>query len=842
MVDSIIVKGAKEHNLKNVTVSIPRNRLVVLTGLSGSGKSTLAMDILNREGMRQYMDSLGIVADFYSKPKVDSIIGLSPAISVDQHITNWSPRSTVGTFTEVFTYLRLVFARIGRRKCPICGSDVAASYDLSTDDMADDETPDESSVACPKCRHQLPSMIMAHFSFNKPSGACPKCTGLGTVHQINMSQLINEDLSLLDGGVLKWEKFHKSWYSNILKAAAAHYGIELDPIKPIKELSPAAKDLLLYGVDSLQVTQRFPGVKPPSNSMEGRFEGVVTSTLRLFDEHASEQGYRERMAHMMIVDTCPECNGDRINAESRKVTVAGKNIIELQKIPFTRFVEWIDGVRGSVSEEEWMIAEPAVVEMRERVKRLIEAGAGYLSMDRATPTISAGEAQRLRLASLLGSGLTGVLYVLDEPTIGLHQRDTGRLVKVLRQLRDLGNTVLVIEHDLDVIRAADHVIDFGPGAGKNGGNIVAAGTPDEVASVHSSATGNFLSGRLSTPIPAVRREGNGGFLTIVGAKENNLKNLTVKIPLGCLVALAGVSGSGKSSLMFNILDRAGRQKYRGAMDRPGAYDRIEGWEHLDDIITIDQVAISRMPRSNAATYTDAFTPIRETFASMPEAKNRKLKASMFSFNVAGGRCERCQGAGVIDVTMHFMPGVQVKCPVCKGRRFKPDILEVKYNGYNVADILEMTIEEAYAVFKDVPAVASRLSLMVEVGMGYLQLGQPATTLSGGEAQRIKLAKELGKRSTGRTLYLLDEPTTGLHPADISRLLLVLQRLVDAGNTVAVIEHNLEVIKAADYVIDMGPEGGEEGGQVIAKGTPGQIAANKDSITGRYLKEALKKKE
>jgi excinuclease ABC subunit A len=546
------------------------------------------------------------------------------------------------------------------------------------------------------------------------------------------------------------------------------------------------------------------------------------------------------MEQFLLKDVCPECHGARLRKESREVTVAGKTIIEISRLPLTELSEWLEHLTEVVSSEAWAITEPIIVDLDERIRRLVNVGVGYLTLERSSPTLSGGEAQRLRLASLLGSGLTGVLYVLDEPTIGLHPRDTQRLINVLCQLRDLGNTVLVIEHDPDVMRAADHIIDIGPGAGKGGGYVVATGNPEEIASCTESLTGGYLSGRVSVPIPDKRRKSNGKHLTIKGAREHNLKNLTITLPLGVFSVVTGVSGSGKSSLMFDILDRAARQRFYGRTDAPGEHDDIDGWEYVDKIVTIDQTAIGRTPRSNAATYTDVFGPIRQAFAATPEAKTGQLTARHFSFNVPGGRCERCKGAGTLTVQMHFLPDMEVRCPACHGRRFKRDVLEIAYCGSNIADVLDMTIEEAHDLFREASAIAAKLSLLVNVGLGYLQLGQPATTLSGGEAQRVKLAKELSRRTAGRTLYLLDEPTTGLHPADTSRLLDILQQLVNAGNTVVVIEHNLDVIQAADWVIDLGPEGGEAGGYLVAEGTPEQVAQVEASYTGRFLRNVLSK--
>jgi excinuclease ABC subunit A len=849
MTNYITIKGARLHNLKNITLSIPKNKLVVVTGVSGSGKSTLALDLLHKEGQRQYMESLGLVTDALSKSQVESIEGLSPSICVDQHLTNRSPRSTVGTATEVFTYLRVLYARSGHRPCPACGADIPPSYDVNGGEVWADESDDVSANAseviesgesypCPNCGALVPEMGMEHFSFNKPEGACPTCTGLGTMHEANLDQLVDMERSIVDSAITGWDIHTVKRYSETLLAAGKHYGFPFDPAEPIKKYGPVQRDLLLYGVSSPQFRRHFPDIKPPETVAKGFFEGVVTNLLRRYAEHIQNSDYREKMDKLLRQRACPDCGGTRLRPESRQVTVAGQSIIDVARLPLSDLANWLERLPQVVSPEEWIITEPIVDDLRGRVRRLVDVGVGYLTLDRSSPTLSAGEAQRLRLAALLGSGLTGVLYVLDEPTIGLHPRDTRRLIKVMRQLRDLGNTVLVIEHDLDMLRAADYVVDIGPGGGRNGGRVVVAGAPDVVAASPDSATGDYLSGRLSIPIPIQRRPGNGEFLTIQGARANNLKNITAKLPLGTFIAVTGVSGSGKSSLMSDILDRAARQRFYGASELPGEHDAIIGWEHLDKIVTIDQSAIGRSPRSNAATYTDAFTPIREAFAATSEARQRGLSARHFSFNVPGGRCERCEGAGVLMVQMHFLPDVQVRCPACHGRRFKREVLAVPYRGHDISQVLNLTIEEAQPLFEDVSAAAARLSLMMSVGLGYLQLGQPATTFSGGEAQRVKLAKELGRRGTGRTLYLLDEPTTGLHLADAVRLLDVLQRLVDAGSTVVVIEHNLDVIKAADWIIDLGPEGGDAGGQIVAEGTPEQIAQVEASITGRYLRSML----
>ncbi|HZU70774.1 MAG TPA: excinuclease ABC subunit UvrA [Ktedonobacteraceae bacterium] len=848
MTDYITIRGARLHNLKNITLSIPRNQFVVLTGLSGSGKSTLGFDILHKEGQRQYLEALGIVAFGLAKPPVDAITGLSPSVSIDQHITNRSPRSTVGTVTGVYTYLRVLFARLGHRPCPNCGKDVPPLFDFSGAEWEsesgtdDDASMPEETFPCPHCGAPVPEINMAYFSFNKPAGACPTCTGLGIVQQVDLKRLVDEQKSVLDGAVAGWELAHINYYTPTLQAAAAHYGFEFDLSLPVKDYTQPQRDLLFFGVESPRFRHHFPDIEPPTTVRRGRFEGVATNLLRRYaehiHEHVNEADYHDKLEEFLVTQTCPDCLGTRLRSESRAVTVSGQSIIALLRLPLSDLGTWLDDLPDALNSDEMGIAGPILANLKEGIRRLIEVGAGYLALERSSPTLSAGESQRLRLASLLGSALSGVLYVFDEPTIGLHHRDTRRLIDVLRRLRDLGNTVLVIEHDLEMIAAADYVIDFGPGAGRYGGQVVAAGTPSEVAEQPGSLTGDYLTGRLSIPVPQHRRTPNDKAIVIRGARHHNLQDITVRLPLGLLVAVTGVSGSGKSSLVFGILDHAIRQRLYSSGEAPGEHDGIEGYEYLDKIITIDQEHIGRIPRSNVATYSDTFTPIREVFAATPEARRRGLSARHFSFNVSGGRCERCEGAGVLTVKMQLLPDMEVRCPACHGRRFTRETLSVQYRDHDISQVLDLTVEEALAVFEDVPATRSRLQVLSDVGLGYFQLGQPATTLSGGEAQRVKLAKELGRRTTGRTLYLLDEPTTGLHLADTARLLGVLQRLVDAGNTVLVIEHNLELVKATDWVIDLGPEGGAAGGKLVAQGTPEQLARTPGSYTGQGLREIL----
>ncbi|UNC92321.1 excinuclease ABC subunit UvrA [Candidatus Contubernalis alkaliaceticus] len=838
MHNEIIIKGALENNLKNIDVSIPKNKLVVLTGLSGSGKSSLAYDTLQKECQRQYMESMGMVTDLISKPKVLSISGLSPSISVDQHHTNRSPRSTMGTATEVYTYLRILFAKIGKRDCPHCGRMVSppmdAEYDTET--LGFDEEVGEDTFPCPFCGGAVSQLSMTHFSFNKPQGACEMCTGLGTIYEADWDSLIDDEKSIVDGAVREWDIHYINRNRETFAAAACHYGFDFNIHKPVKFLSKIEKNLLFYGVNHDIFKKHFPDIEPPETASKGRFEGVSSNILRRYAEHTGNSDYQQKIEKSLIKIVCPSCNGSRLKVYSTKVTVADTNIVEVSKMPLSVLADWVASLEAGLSIAEKTVAEPVINDLVERIGRLVEAGIGYLTIDRGITTLSGGEAQRLRLAALLGSGLTGVLYILDEPTTGLHSRDTNRLISVLNKLRDMGNTILVIEHDMEVMLKSDYIIDMGPGAGVDGGKIIGAGTPEELMEQPDSITGRCLKESMQnktgkkTLVPK-------DHIIIKGAAEYNLKSIDVSIPLGALTAITGVSGSGKSTLIFDVLSNELDFRLNKTTFAPNKCHNMIGSEKIDRVITVDQTPIGRGSRSNAATYIDIFTPIRNLYASLPEAIVGKLTARDFSFNVPGGRCDRCEGAGVLTVEMHFLPDIEMTCPGCKGKRFKKHTLSVNYMGSNISDVLDMSVQEAYELFRDKESISSRLKILVELGMGYLKLGQSATTLSGGEAQRVKLSKELSKKKKGNTLYLLDEPTTGLHPEDTKRLKRLLHRLVDSGNTVIAVEHNLDLISDCDWIIDLGPEGGEQGGKVIAQGTPEDVMKIFASYTGRCLADA-----
>ena len=938
---NIFVKGAREHNLKNIDVEIPRDSLVVITGLSGSGKSSLAFDTIYAEGQRRYVESLSSYARMFlgrmDKPDVDYIEGLSPAISIDQKTTSKNPRSTVGTVTEIYDYLRLLWARVGTPHCPVCGkviqkqtvdqicdrvlslsegtkfqvlSPVVRSrkgehekvfenakksgfvrarvdgniYDLSEDikleknkkhnieiiidrlvikdgiemRLADsietatklseglvvidvigkEELVFSQNFACDDCGISIEELTPRLFSFNNPHGACPECSGLATLLRVDPDAVIpDKSKSILDGAI------HASGWRNAEPGTIArmyydglskHYNFDLS--LPLSEIPEKALNALLYGTGGEKIPLHYDKSYGKGDYTQV-WEGLIPNLERRYHETASEYSKAE-IEECMIHTPCPACGGKRLRREALAVTVGGINIYDMCEMPVDKALDFINNVETSLTEREREIAALILREIRERLGFLQSVGLSYLTLSRSAGTLSGGESQRIRLATQIGSSLMGVLYILDEPSIGLHQRDNEKLLATLKRLRDLGNTLLVVEHDEDTMRSADFVIDVGPGAGVHGGEIVAAGSIDDIMKEERSITGQYLSGKKKIPVPSERRKGNGKFIEIRGAKENNLKNIDVKIPLGKFTCITGVSGSGKSSLTNEILYKHLALVLNGAKTHPGKFDSFRGIEHLDKIIDIDQSPIGRTPRSNPATYTGVFNDIRTLFAQTPDAKMRGYTASRFSFNVRGGRCEACSGDGVNKIEMHFLPDIYVTCDVCHGNRYNRETLEVRYKGKNIAEVLDMTCEEAYEFFRHIPKIANKIQTLNDVGLGYIKLGQASTTLSGGEAQRVKLATELSKRSTGKTIYILDEPTTGLHVADVHRLVEMLARLTDAGNTVIVIEHNLDVIKCADHIIDLGPEGGSGGGEVVCSGTPEEVAKVEASFTGKYLKTVL----
>ncbi|BFH13941.1 excinuclease ABC subunit UvrA [Paenibacillus melissococcoides] len=824
------IKGARENNLNNISVEIPKFKLVVVTGPSGSGKSTLAMDTLQRECQRQYMESMGMVADSISKPKVDSIEGLSPSISVGQHVTNRNPRSTIGTVTDIYTLLRILFAKVGERPCPSCGAVISPSYaeeDREREIAMQDEEAygSQAAIACRHCGHAADALTMSHFSFNKPEGACEVCDGLGHTLTLNMEAVFDEEQSLRGGGVKFWYDLLVDYNMNILKACASHYGFAFDEHLPLKDYSEVQRDLLYHGAESQAFSRHFPGVKPPKTVREGKFEGVVTGIWRRYREKGGDSG-----AEFFYEQVCPGCEGARLKKESRLVLAGGASITDVTSWPLAEALAWMNALRDRIAPDQFLVVEDIIHDMAVRVKRIIDVGLGYMTLNRQVVTMSGGEAQRLRLASVLGSGLTGVLYILDEPTAGLHPRDTRGLIQVLEQLRDMGNTVLVIEHDEEVMRAADHIIDMGPGAGRFGGQVVGQGTLEELMQNPDSVTGAYFREEGARIAPIRRRPGNGGCLMVRDAHLRNLKHVTASFPLGCLISVTGVSGSGKSTLLFELLAASGPENVQ-----PSGCGGITGWETVGQLVTVDQSPLGRMQRSNVATYTDVYTHLRNWYAGLPEAKRSKLTAKHFSFNTAGGRCEACQGLGVVPVHMHFLPELEVRCPSCRGTRFKPEILQVTYKGHSISDLLDMTIQESLELLGDLPKITAATKLLCDVGLGYLKWGQSVRTLSGGEAQRLKLAAQLSRPAKHHTLYVLDEPSTGLHPRDVRQLEVLLHRLVDAGNTVIIVEHNLDLIWGSDWVIDIGPGGGEAGGNIVAAGTPDEIAACPESHTGIFLR-------
>ena len=941
MQNSIIIKGAKEHNLKNINLVIPRDKLVVITGLSGSGKSSLAFDTLYAEGQRRYVESLSSYARQFlglmEKPDVELIEGLSPAISIDQKTTSKNPRSTVGTVTEIYDYIRLLYARIGVPYCPKCGKKiekqtidqivdnileleqgtkiqvlapvirgrkgeftklledfqkegfVRARIDGEIVELSDDISIDRKkkhnveivvdrlvikpdirsrltesveialkhannlvsidipgketklysqNYACPDCGISFDELSPRMFSFNNPFGACPACTGIGYLMKMDPDLIIPDKNKTLYDGVKafgsstmkKGETMAKMYFESI----ARHYGVDISV--PIKKLPKDFLDKILYGTGTEEIDFEYAsaaGVRRFTTP----FEGVIPTLERRHNETKS-QGMRDFYEYYMSESECPECNGARLKKEVLAVRVGDKNINELTSMSIDKIKDYLNSLQ--LSEKDQMIADQIFKELNKRLQFLMDVGLEYLTLSRSAGTLSGGEAQRIRLATQIGSGLTGVLYILDEPSIGLHQRDNEKLIATLKKLRDLGNTVLVVEHDEDTMYAADQIIDIGPGAGMHGGNVMAQGTAEEIKLVADSITGQYLSGKKQIPVPKKRRKSNGKAIEVKGASENNLKNINVKFPLGQFVCVTGVSGSGKSTLVNEILYKTVAKELNGSTEKPGKCKEIKGLHNIDKIINIDQSPIGRTPRSNPATYTGAFDIIRDIFAGTNEAKMRGYEKGRFSFNVQGGRCEACNGDGILKIEMHFLPDIYVPCEVCKGKRYNKETLEVKYKGKTIADVLDMTVEEALVFFENIPRIKQKIQTLYDVGLGYIKLGQPSTTLSGGEAQRIKLATELSKKATGKTLYILDEPTTGLHIADVHKLVEILQRLVDTGNSVIVIEHNLDLIKTADYIIDLGPEGGDNGGQIVAVGSPEHICRNEQSYTGKFLKKYLEK--
>ncbi|RXI40152.1 excinuclease ABC subunit A [Clostridium tetani] len=818
MNEYIIVNGAKGNNLKNISLKIPKNKLVAITGLSGSGKSTLAFETLQRECQRLYMESLGIAVDLIPRAKVDKIEGLSPSISVEQHHGNMNPRSTVGTLTDVIPFFRILFSKIGEYPCPNCG-EIISQIKINSGEI-------NKVHYCTSCKKVVTVMTKRDFSFNTPEGACPVCKGLGVTNEANLNMLIDYDKSIRDGAIYGWDEVYINRYGNSMINAGKHYGFEFSMDLPIRDYNNIQMVLLLYGVESNQFKKIYPTIKSPKTVLDGKFEGVVTNLMRRYSEKKSGM---EKLEKYFVSTTCPSCKGAKLKEESRNVRIDGKNIIEINKMEIEDCYKWMNDILEILSDRVKEMVSPIIVVILEKLSKLVEIGVSYLSLDRVASTLSAGELQRIRLATLLGTGLTGVLYVLDEPTTGLHAADNKKLIGMLKSLRDMGNTVLVVAHDIDFIEACDYVIDMGPGAGKYGGTVVAVGTPREVANDNKSVTGKYINNKTSI-ISHKNNPGSGKSIQIKGARVNNLKNVDVEIPLGKLVTISGVSGAGKSSLLFDVLYQHIQDKKLSSKECQGIY----GLGNIKEVLMIDQMPIGRSSRSNAATYTDIFTLIRGLFANLPPAKKKGLKAKDFSFNTRGGRCEQCEGSGVMKVSMHFMPDIEVSCHECLGKRYKNKILEIKYNSQNISDILMMSIDEAYIVFENEKQIAEKLEILKEVGLGYLSLGQSSSTLSGGEAQRIKLGKELANPSTGDSLYLLDEPTTGLHPQNVELLINMLKRMIEQGNSVVVIEHNVDFIRSSDWVIDMGPGGGMNGGEIIAEGPPETIKNSIDSVTGKYL--------
>lgn len=839
----IIVHGAREHHLKNICFEIPKGKLVALTGPSGSGKSSIAVEVLQKECLRELLESLGMTTDHISKAKVDHIMGLSPAIGVSQRVTDFNPRSTVGTKTGILTILRNLFASIGRQPCAGCGKSVKQPLQdknkLTTiEEESSSKKKTRSYFQCPNCGQQLEKLKMAHFSFNAISGACEACKGVGELIGVNIPKLLSEEKTIRNGGVSIWDEATAKYYEGVIQAASRHYHFPFDTSLALRNYTKEQRNFLLYGTAFPDFVKAHQNVKEPKKVSDGKFEGIVPYLLTRYKSDPSKlpSAFKKYISH----EPCLACQSARLGKIGRETTVGGKTIMDVAELSLCQLFEWINALEAQVSEDESQILSTLSGAIKERTSNLIEVGLGYLTLNRSLPTLSAGESQRVKLACVLGSGLTGVLYVLDEPTTGLHPHDTAKLLKTMRMIQEAGNTVLVIEHDMDIIKNVDYIIDVGPGGGRKGGEIVVAGTPAALMACSASITGKYLARKAPTLLNCPLESKANKVLTVCGVTEHNLKGIDVAIPINQLVVLTGVSGSGKSTFLFGILDKAARQHFNGASETPGKHVSIHGLSHFNRVVTVDQVTIrkTQSSRSNVATYTKLFDLIRDLFASLSEAKVRGLGADKFSFNTSDQRCENCNGAGVVAIDMAFMPDVEMECPICNGMRFNDEVLSVKFQGHHIVDILDMAICEAAALFSEHQSIFVLLDLMKQVGLDYLTLGQSTATLSGGEAQRIKLAAELSKSGRESTLYLLDEPTTGLHPQEVEKLLAILRKLVSKGNTVIVIEHNLDVICEADTIIDFGPGGGVAGGEIVAVGTPQEVAANKDSLTGKCLKAFL----
>lgn len=824
MNNTIEIIGAKEHNLKNINVSIPKYKLVAITGPSGSGKSTLAMDILQKECQRQYMESMGLLTDGLNKPNVDKIIGLSPSISISQRAIGQNVRSTVGTYTEILTYLRILYAKLGVRVCLYCGERIQPDFNNIEETELNKE-----KISCPNCNKKLDRLTMASFSFNKASGACKTCGGTGIITDIDLTKVVDENLTIADGAFIFWNKeVFGDYYAGLFKRCASHYGFEFDINKKVKDYNELEKLVFYYGVDSEEFKKKFPNIKKPKKVNDGYIKGVATYMKEKANESNTKNIKNRKVTDSFIKKVCTECNGSRLNKESRNVTINDVTITELSSYDIEKLYSFILNLKASESAK--IVVESVIKDLTKRLNNIIKIGLGYLSIDRAISTLSGGEAQRLKLSNIIDSGLTGVLYILDEPTTGLHPRDVSKLLSSLKKLRDLGNTILVIEHDTDFIYECDYVIDFGPFAGRHGGEVVAYGTPKEIMKNEKSVTGKYLRNNINIKL---RKGEPTQFIRVINANEHNLKNINLEVPLNQFVCFTGVSGSGKSTLVFDVV-------YKYVVDGKANCDDIKGLDTIDKIIMIDQKPIGRQSRSNVATYTEVFTSIRGLYSNLADAKKKKLKPSDFSFNVKGGRCEKCGGLGVISLDMQFLDDVEITCPVCKGHRFKKKILEVKYKDKNISDILNMTIEENIEHFADVSEIKNRLENLVEVGLSYLKLGQSTNTLSGGECQRIKLSKELGRSANGHFLYMLDEPTTGLHPRDIEKIVELLYKLKSKGNSIWVIEHSLDVITNSEYIIDLGLEGGINGGNILFSGNINEILNIENSYTSKYIRRYLNK--